>query len=98
MGISIIVQNQVHERMEIYHGQVAATLSKMAIEAPTGTMLGEIHAYADTMFNSYQLTLFLDELSKTITRNEQEEEVINTLRDAAENAINHNGYLWFSGD
>ncbi|MFD4434149.1 hypothetical protein [Nocardia sp. NPDC058497] len=98
MGISVVVQNQVHDRVQIYHGQVATTLSEMAMYALPGTMIGEIHAYADTMFNSYQLTLFLDELSNTTTRNEREDEVVNVLREAAEDAINRNGYLWFSGD
>ncbi|MEV0331352.1 hypothetical protein [Nocardia sp. NPDC050717] len=52
MGISIAVQNQIHERVRVFHGPVATTLSEMALEAPAGTMIGEIHAYAETMFNS----------------------------------------------
>ncbi len=98
VGISIAVQNQIHELVRSFHGPVATTLAEMALEAPTGTMLGEIHAYADTMFNSYQLTLLLDELSSTVTRNEREDEVVHVLREAARDAIDRHGYLWFSGD
>ncbi|MFC4123905.1 hypothetical protein [Nocardia rhizosphaerae] len=58
------------------------------------TVLG----YADTMFNSYQLTLFVKELAETAARNEREEEVVTVLREAAQDAINRHGYLWFSGD
>ncbi|MFI5499860.1 hypothetical protein ACIA5E_12425 [Nocardia asteroides] len=98
MGISIAVQDQIHNRVRIYDGPVADTLSEMALSAPSGTMIGEIHAYADTMFNSYQLTLFLNELPRTPTSNEREEELVAVLVEAAEDAISRHGYLWFSGD
>ncbi|MFD4458203.1 hypothetical protein [Nocardia sp. NPDC058480] len=98
MGISIIVQNQMHDRVEIYFERVAPKLSEMALAAPSGTMLGEIHAYADTMFNTFQLNLFLDELLDMSSEDELEQEVFDTLRMAAEKAIRCNGYLWFSGD
>ncbi|MFC4377250.1 hypothetical protein ACFO5K_24525 [Nocardia halotolerans] len=98
MGISIVVQNQIHDQVDIYYERVAPTLSKMALAAPSGTMLGEIHAYADTMFNSFQLNLFLVELATMTPQDEHEKEVVDTLQRAAEDAIRHNGYLWFSGD
>ncbi|KQY30566.1 hypothetical protein ASD42_25240 [Nocardia sp. Root136] len=98
MGISIIVQNQMHHRVDIYSGQVASKLSEMALAAPKGSMLGEIHAYADTMFNSFQLNLFLAELSNMTAEDDSEQEVFDTLSRAAEEAIRCNGYLWFSGD
>lgn len=98
MGISIVVQDQNHGRVRMCGGQVADMLSAMVLGAGTGTMMGEIHAYADTMFNCYQLTLLLDELARTPTGDEREVEVIAVLRAAAEDAIERNGYLWFSGD
>lgn len=98
MGVSISVQNQVHDRVEIYSGRVASKLSEMVLSASEGSMLGEIHAYADTMFNSYQLSLFLAELSSERAQDDLEQEVLDTLRRAAEKAIERNGYLWFSGD
>ena len=98
MGISITVQNQVHDRVEFYSGRVADKLSEMVLSAPDGSMISEIHAYADTMFNSYQLNLFLAELSRESARGDQELEVLDTLRRAAEQAIERNGYLWFCGD
>ncbi|GAD83514.1 hypothetical protein NCAST_20_00800 [Nocardia asteroides NBRC 15531] len=98
MGISVFVQDQVHGRVRMCDGRVADTLSGMVLGAGAGTMLGEIHAYADTMFNCYQLTLFLDELARTPTGDEREAEVVAVLREAAEEAIERNGYLWFSGD
>ncbi|MFJ1458190.1 hypothetical protein [Nocardia sp. N2S4-5] len=68
------------------------------MEARLGSMLRGIHQYADTMFNSYQLTFFMDELASMVPKNEVDAKMIAALRDAAQRAIDMYGYLWFSGD
>lgn len=98
MGISISIQNQVHREVELITGYGSATLSDMISSAPVGSLIRGIHKYADTMYNSYQLGWFLDELSALQPKDDREQEVISSLREAAESAIRQHGYLWFSGD
>lgn len=61
-------------------------------------MIRGIHKYADTMFNSYQLKFFLEELAVMSPRNDDEVALISTLQEAANSAIEEHGYLWFEGD
>ncbi len=98
MSIDIYIENQIHERIERITGQAPETLTEYVLKAPIGSMIRGIHKYADTMFNSYQLTFLLDELGTMSPHDEQEQEMIDTLKTAAEQAIRRNGYLWFSGD
>lgn len=98
MSIDVTIQNQIHGQVERLSGDAPETLTEIVLDAPIGSMMRGIHKYADTMFNSYQLTFFLDELAAMTPRNVREEEMIATLRAAAESAIRINGYLWFSGD
>ncbi|MBF6327560.1 hypothetical protein [Nocardia transvalensis] len=87
-----------HKEVDSISGSVAQALSDSVLDAPVGSMMRGIHKYADTMFNSYQLTFFLEELAGMSPKDDQEEEMIAELRAAAEQAIRLNGYLWFSGD
>lgn len=98
MGIDIVVQNQIHERVELVYGDVEDTLVKYRENAPAGSLLRGLHAHADTMFNTTQLAMLLDELVHLSPNNDKEAEMLAVLRDAAEAAIRRNGYLWFSGD
>jgi hypothetical protein len=98
VGIDIIVQDMNHKEIEALPASAAVTLSDIVLEAPLGSMMRGIHKYADTMFNSYQLKFFLEELAAKAPRNEREQELFDVLRKAAESAINQHGYLWFSGD
>lgn len=98
LGIDIIIQNQIHERIDLVYGDVEDTLVKYRESAPAGSMLRGLHAHADTMFNTTQLTMLLDELANLSPNNDKEAEMLVVLRDAAETAIRKNGYLWFSGD
>ncbi len=98
MGISVTVQDRMHRQLEGYVNTDGSTLSRMVQAAPEGSMLGEIHAYADTMFNSYQLRFFIDELSAMNPPLEDERRVVETLLVAAEDAMRALGYLWFTGD
>lgn len=98
MAISIIIQNQIHEKIDTIPGKPAHTLTKMVWEAPVNTMLGVIDPHGDTMYNTTQLGAFLDELAGLTPKNEDEQELFTALRDAAETAIRRHGYLWFSGD
>jgi hypothetical protein len=98
MGIDIIVQHMNHKEIEASPASAAVTLSEIALEAPRGSMIHGIHKYADTMFNSYQLKFFLEELAAKAPRDEREQELYDVLRKSAESAIDEHGYLWFSGD
>ncbi|MEV0356859.1 hypothetical protein AB0H71_12425 [Nocardia sp. NPDC050697] len=98
MSIDIFVQDMVHGTVHRVDGPAGDTLSESVLQAPVGSMLRGIHQYADTMFNSYQLRFFLDELAATAPADDAQREMITTLRDVAEQAIRINGYLWFSGD
>ena len=98
MGISVYIQNQVHEKLNMVDEISSRGLVDLIEKMPKGALLEGIHYYADTMFNSYQLEFFLSELSAITPENEQEASVIAALRSAAEVAIRRNGYLWFSGD
>ncbi|WP_280459139.1 hypothetical protein [Nocardia carnea] len=98
MGIDIIVQNQVHQPIETVTGPAGSTLPEMVLRDPKRPMMQGIHKYADTMFNSYQLQLLLEELNYFEPKNEDERATISSLRHAAELAIREHGYLWFSGD
>ncbi|WP_159847106.1 hypothetical protein [Nocardia sp. CY41] len=98
MGIDIIIQNQIHERIGLVYGDAGDTLVKYRENAPAGSILRGLHAHADTMFNTTQLAMLLGEIANDLPNNEQEAEMFAVLRDAAETAIRWNGYLWFSGD
>ncbi|MGF6887176.1 hypothetical protein ABIA39_004310 [Nocardia sp. GAS34] len=98
MAIDIIIQNQVHGKVEVISGAPAVTLSDIVLQAPVGSMLRGIHQYADSMFNSYQLQFFLEELAGLQPKDSREEELFSVLRRAADVAIRNHGYLWFSGD
>ncbi|MFI9410943.1 hypothetical protein [Nocardia gamkensis] len=98
MGIDIIIQNQIHERIALAYGDAEETLVKYRESAPAGSMLRGLHAHADTMFNTTQLAMLLDEIANALPNNDKEAEMLAVLRDAAETAIRRNGYLWFSGD
>ncbi|MFX0574863.1 hypothetical protein [Nocardia nepalensis] len=98
MGIDIILQNQIHERIELIYGDAWGTFAKLVDRAPVGSMLWQIHEHADTMYNMAQLALFLDELADLSPNNDEERELLSALRNAAEIAIRRHGYLWFSGD
>ncbi|WP_329405119.1 hypothetical protein OG563_23805 [Nocardia vinacea] len=87
-----------HKEVDSVSGPAAQSLSDSVLDAPIGSMMRGIHKYADTMFNSYQLTFFLDELAAMSPQSDREEELIAALRTAAESAIRRHGYLWFSGD
>ncbi len=98
MGIDIIIQNQIHEQIDLAYGDAEDTLVKYRGNTPVGSILRGLHAHADTMFNTTQLTMLLDELANLSPNNDKEAEMLAVLRDAAETAIRRNGYLWFSGD
>ncbi|WP_157172870.1 hypothetical protein [Nocardia exalbida] len=98
LGIDIIMQNRIHERIELVYGDAEDTLARYRENAPAGSLLRGLHAHADTMFNTTQLTMLLDELANLSSNNDKEAEMLAVLRDAAETAIRRNGYLWFSGD
>ncbi|MET7770149.1 hypothetical protein [Nocardia sp. NPDC005366] len=98
MAISIIVQDQIHEKHSTTAGLPAVTLADIVLDAPVGSIMRGIHKYADTMFNSYQLKFFLEELTEFEPKNSAESELISVLRSASEEAIRIHGYLWFSGD
>ncbi|RJO76778.1 hypothetical protein D5S18_11025 [Nocardia panacis] len=98
VGITIVVQDMNHGRMESISGAPAQTLFELVLDTSLGSMTRGIHMYADTMFNSYQLKFFLDELETMKARNERGEELFSVLRRAAQSAIDKHGYLWFIGD
>ncbi|MFI5777130.1 hypothetical protein [Nocardia sp. NPDC051570] len=98
MGIGVIVQAINHKEVEHISGPLAQWLTDSVLDAPLGSMMRGIHQYADTMFNSYQLTFFLDELAGMTPKGDSDAEMIAELRAAAEKAIRLHGYLWFSGD
>jgi hypothetical protein len=54
-------------------------------------MMRGIHKYADTMFNSYQLKFFLEELDSANPRSDSERELFSVLRRASESAIRQQG-------
>ncbi|RDI64548.1 hypothetical protein [Nocardia pseudobrasiliensis] len=98
MGIAVVVQAINHKEVETITGPLAQWLSDSVLDAPLGSMMRGIHKYADTMFNSYQLKFFLEELAGMTPKNDDESEMFDALRAAAEQAIRIQGYLWFSGD
>lgn len=98
MGIDIIIQNRIHEQIELVYGDAEDTLVKYRENVPAGSILRGLHAHGDTMFNTTQLAILLDELANLSPSNDKEAQMLVVLRDAAETAIRRNGYLWFSGD
>ncbi|MBF6171440.1 hypothetical protein [Nocardia blacklockiae] len=98
MSITVIIQGLNHKEIESISGPLAQWLTDNVLEAPLGSMLRGVHQYADTMFNSYQLTFFSDELAGMVPKSDHDAEMIAALRDAAQRAIDVHGYLWFSGD
>ncbi|WP_188828927.1 hypothetical protein [Nocardia camponoti] len=70
----------------------------MAMRAPDGTMLGQIHAYADTMFNSHQLRMLVAEIATLSPVDPEEAATLDELAALATDAIGQHGYLWFCGD
>lgn len=98
MGIDIYVQNMNHKMTESVAVPAEFTLSAMVSDAPIGSMIRGIHLNADTMFNSFQLELFLEELLALTPKNDDERVLIAALKGAAYSAVRQCGYLWFAGD
>lgn len=98
MGVSVFIQNQIHEKIAEVAGYASNTLDDVIAQAPTGSLTRGINRHADTMFNTTQLNFFIDEIASFVPGNDSERELFTVLRDAAESAIRQRGYLWFSGD
>ncbi|KAA8887982.1 hypothetical protein F3087_12930 [Nocardia colli] len=98
MGVSVFIQNQIHEKIAEVAGYASNTLDDVISQAPAGSLTRGINRHADTMFNTTQLNLFIDEIASFVPGNDSERELFKVLRDAAESAIRQRGYLWFSGD
>ncbi|WP_406281211.1 hypothetical protein OH799_16435 [Nocardia sp. NBC_00881] len=98
MGISVFIQNQIHEQVAEVAGYASQTLDEVISQASIGSLTRGINKHADTMFNTTQLNSFIDEIASLTPENDSERELFTVLRDAAESAIRQRGYLWFSGD
>ncbi len=99
MGISIYVEDQVHQRT--YAGAPASRSLARILDAcspESGELLGDIHPYGDTMLNAVQLQRFCRELESTVQNHADLVADVESLRGLAEAAVRQRGYLWFSGD
>jgi hypothetical protein len=97
MGISVHLENQVHERSAMDQRVWEALTRLLEVAPPDGLLVG-VHPWGDTMFNSVQLNRLISELDAIVRANPPLADDAESLRMAANSAIRQRGYLWFSGD
>ena len=96
MGISVYLENQIHERIGRVYDDADESFMRACELAPVGSVMRSVIRHGDTMLNVYQLRIFEAELQGLpggeIT------DAISGVMDAATAAIRRRGYLYFVGD
>lgn len=98
MALTIIIQAQDHTETSRYSDDPEGTLARLCSGAPQRLLVRGIHPHADTMFNTYQLGLIIDEIDAMSVSDPVEKRAWDELREAAMTAVRQRGYLWFNGD
>jgi hypothetical protein len=97
MGISVYLENQVHERS--YAGtDVTRKFTHIVAEADSGGLLSGIDPHGDTMFNLVELNRVEEELEGILHRCPELKADIADLRAFFEEVRRKRGYVWISGD
>ncbi|MER5781617.1 hypothetical protein ABT104_07785 [Streptomyces mobaraensis] len=96
MGMAVFVENRLHERIGEVFDDRDESFMRACESAHRRSLLFAVDRHGDTLFNSYQLTLFLEELRELPP--EARTETVRAVERAAESAIRKHGYLFFSGD
>lgn len=96
MGLSMRLQNQLHENVHSFADDSQGTVMRLADARDYSSMLGSISPHGDTIFNSYQLQKLILELAEAFEVSPQP--VLKELAAASEQAIRLRGYILFMGD
>jgi hypothetical protein len=96
VGISIRVENQIHQEVDRIYDDVEDSFAKICLSAPECSVRRGITPVLDTMLNPYQLGILVKELESL--PDNRTTEVVARVTDAAQRAIRLQGYLYFLGD
>ncbi|WP_406302977.1 hypothetical protein OHA61_11305 [Streptomyces sp. NBC_00885] len=96
MSLDFHVRDLRHDQIEVFGDSPDDSFRRMCDRAPDTSLRSGVLAHGHTMFNSFQLYRFVEELEGLP---EQEmTPVIQRVLDAARLAIRKSGYLYFVGD
>ncbi len=96
MGMAVFIENQLHERIGEVLDDRDESFMRACESGHRRSLLFAVDRHGDTMFNPFQLTLFLKELRELPA--EARTDTVRAVERAAESAIRERGYLFFSGD
>jgi hypothetical protein len=98
LALTVIIQNMNHTEVARYSDDPDETLYRLCSARPKTSLVRGIHRHADTMFNTYQLGLILDEVEAMSAQSDIQQRALDELRRAATTAIRERGYILFIGD
>jgi hypothetical protein len=102
MPLAIRVQTVAHNIIRTLGDDAEGTFMALCRSAVgSSSTLGFIAPYSDTMFNAYQLKQFVvevDAAAQGASLSKEQLAHLAMIRDAAEEAIRRNGYLYIVGD
>ncbi|MCX4513369.1 hypothetical protein OHA27_24220 [Streptomyces sp. NBC_01619] len=96
MSLDIYVRGLRHDQIDVFGGSPDDSFRRMCDRAPDTGLRSGVLAHGHTMFNSFQLYRFVEELESL--PEEGMTPAIQRVLDAAKPAIRTSGYLYFVGD
>ncbi|MEV6660535.1 hypothetical protein [Nocardia fluminea] len=98
MALDIIVQNMNHEEKFRVSDDPQQTLYLLCEAQPRDRIVRGIYRDGDTMFNTWQLKLLLEQTEDIQVEDAAQRAALDQLRHLSNLAIRANGYLMFIGD
>lgn len=96
MGLSIRVENQIHQEVRRLYDDVDESFIRACEAGPVGSTRRGIIRYLHTMLNPFQLGVLIDELEALPA--DMATDTVSDVVAAAREAIKLRGYLYFIGD
>ncbi|KND34731.1 hypothetical protein [Streptomyces acidiscabies] len=96
MGLDIYVKDVRRDELEYISDDAEDSFGVMCRQAPETSLRRGVMQHGQTMFNSYQLYRFVEEL-EALPSSEVTPKIQQVL-DGARRAIRKSGYLYFVGD
>ncbi len=94
--MAVFIENQLHERIGEVLDDRDESFMRACESGPRRSVRHAVGRHGDTMFNTFQLMLLLEELRELPPG--LRTETVRAVEEAAESAIRKQGYLFFSGD
>ncbi|MGW6623472.1 hypothetical protein ACWF99_19800 [Nocardia sp. NPDC055002] len=98
MALEIVVQNINHAEQQRIGDDEKDSIYFLCAAQPTTSVLRGVYRYGDTMFNTWQLKIMLEQTEGVTGETEEQRDALEQLRRLADIAIRSNGYLMFIGD